>query len=115
MLLIRDARQAAFRNADGLLDGMMRRGRSDSLLRHRPVGFAAECDGLEDPPYAHTIGSASHLAPGLCDRAGDNLQDRASTVGAWRGSQSKRHMHFFKELLSLRLRKTNSQPGEARQ
>ena len=31
------------------------------------------------------------------------------------GSLSKRHLHFFKELLPLRLRKTNDQPGEARQ
>ena len=33
----------------------------------------------------------------------------------WRGSHSKRHLHFFKELLPLRLRKTNDQPSEARQ
>jgi hypothetical protein len=33
----------------------------------------------------------------------------------WLGSASKRHPHFFKELFSLRLRKTSDQPGKARQ
>ena len=80
MLLIRDARQAAFRNADGLLDGMMRRGRSDSRLRHRPVDFVAECDGLEDLPSARTTGNANHLAPGLRGTTGDKLRDQVSSV-----------------------------------
>jgi hypothetical protein len=30
------------------------------------------------------------------------------------GFLSKRHLHFFKELFLLRLRKTNDQPSEAR-
>ena len=114
MLLIRDARQAAFRNADGLLDGMMRRGRSDSLLRHRPVGFAAEYDGLEDFPWTHTIDNAIHLAAGLRGRARDKLQGQAATVAARLGSLSKYHLYFFKKLLPLQLRKTNDQPGETR-
>ncbi len=79
------------------------------------VGSAAECDGLEDPRCARTIGNASHLAPGLRGRAGDKLQGQASSVAAWRGSQSKRHLDVFKELLPLRLRKTNDQPSEGRQ
>ena len=79
------------------------------------VGSAIECDGLEDPPFARTIGNASHLAPELPGRAGDKLQAQASSVAALHGSLSKRHLDFFKELLPLRLRKTNDQPGEARQ
>jgi hypothetical protein len=65
---------ADFRIADGLLDGTTRRGQSDSQQRHRPVGYVAECDGLEDFPCVHTIGIAIHLAPRLRGRAGDNLQ-----------------------------------------
>jgi hypothetical protein len=115
MLLIRDARQAAFRNADWLLDGMMRRGRSGSLWTHRPVGSTIEYDGLEDFPSDHTIGIASRLAPKLAGIAGDKLPDQASTVAFLFGSLSKRDLHFFKELFPLRLRKTNDQPSEARQ
>jgi hypothetical protein len=36
-------------------------------------------------------------------------------VGVWLGSRSKRDLHFFKELIPVRLRKTDDQPGEARQ
>ena len=60
--------------ADGLFDGTVRREQSDSRQRHRPVGCAAECDGLEDPRCTRTIGSASRLAPALPRRAGDKLQ-----------------------------------------
>jgi hypothetical protein len=101
--------------ADGHFDGTMRRGRSDSRPRHRPVGSAAECDGLEDPPSARTIGTAIHLAPGLRGRVGDTRPDQAASAAALQGSVSKRHLHFFQQLLPLRLRKTNDQPGEARQ
>jgi len=58
--------------------------------------------------------NASHLAPGLPGRADDMLQDQASDVAACLGSLSKRDLHFFKELLPLRLWKTNDQPSEAR-
>ena len=102
------------RIADVLLDGTTRRGRPDSRRRHRPVGSAAECDGLEDPPCAHTIGNASHLAPGLPGRAGDRLPDQASIGAALPGSSSKGHLDFFKQLLPLRLGQTNDQPSEAR-
>jgi len=92
---------------DGPFDGMLRRERSDSRQRHHRVGSAAECGGLEDSPFARTIGNASHLALALPGRAGDKLQDQASTVAAWSGSPSKRDLDFFKELLPLRFRKTN--------
>jgi hypothetical protein len=101
--------------ADGSFDGTVRKGQSDSRQRHRPVGYADECDGLEDPPCARTIGSASHLAPGLPRRVGDRLQNQASGVAVLHGSQSKRDLHVFKELLPLLLWKTNGQPSQARQ
>jgi hypothetical protein len=103
------------RIADGLFDDTMRRGRLDSRPRHRPVGSVAECDGLEDPPCARTIGIAIHLAPELHGRAGDKLQGQVLSGVALLRFLSKRDLHFFKELLPLRLRKTNDQPGEARQ
>jgi len=112
---VRELRQGDFRIADVLFDGTMRRGRSDSRLRHRPVGSATEYDGLEDSPYARTVGNASRLAPELRGIAGDKLPDQASTVASLCGSLSKRDLYFFKELLPLRLRKTNDQPNEARQ
>ena len=115
MSLIRNLSQADFRIANELLDGMRRRGRSDFRQRHHPVGSAAECDGFEDFPYTHTIGNASRLAPGLHGRAGDKLQGQAASGAAWPGCQSKCDLDFFKELLPLRLRKTNDQPSEARQ
>src|ERR1019366_2303720 len=89
----------AARIADVLFDGTMRRGRSDSRQRHHPVGFAAECDGLEDPRCTRTIGNASHLAAGLRRKAGDKLEGQASSVVVWHGSQSKRHLDVFKQLL----------------
>ena len=52
----------------------MRIGLSDSWPRHRPIGSAIECDGLEDFPYARTIDNASRLAPELPGRACDKLQ-----------------------------------------
>jgi hypothetical protein len=61
------------------------------------------------------IGNAIHLAPELQTKARDKLQDQVSSGAAWHGSLSKRHLHFFEELLPLRLRKTNDQPLEARQ
>jgi hypothetical protein len=103
------------RFSGGLFDGTTRRGRSDSRLRHRPVRFVAECDGLEDSLCARTIGNASHLALGLRGRAGDKLRGQVSTEAGLHGFPSKRDLYFFKELLSLRLRKTNDQPGETRQ
>jgi hypothetical protein len=39
---------------DELLDGTLHKERSDSLPYHHPVGFAAECDGLEDFLFART-------------------------------------------------------------
>ena len=88
---------------------------SNWIRYHRPADCAAECDGLEDSQCPRTIDNASHLAPGLPGKADDKLPDQVSTVGAWRGSPSKCHLDFFKELLPLWLRKTNNQPGEARQ
>ena len=87
---------------------------SNWIRYHCPADFAAECDGLEDLPSARTLGNATHLAPGFRGRAGDKLQGQASNVAALLGSLSKRDLHFFKELLSLRLWKTNDQPGKAR-
>jgi hypothetical protein len=104
-----------FRIADVLLDGTSRRQRSDSRQHHPPVGFVAECDGLEDLPFARTIGNASHLAPGLRGRAGDKPLDQVSSGAVWHGSPSKRHLDILKELPYLRLWKTNDQPSEARQ
>jgi len=101
--------------ADGPFDGTVRIGQSDSRQRQRLVGFADECDGPGDPPFARTIGIASRLAPGLRGRAGDKLPDQASSGVGSLGSRSKRDLHFFKELLPLRFRKTNDQPSEARQ
>jgi hypothetical protein len=98
-----------------LLGGTLHKELSGSRQCRRPNGFAAECDGLEDPPCARTIGNASSLVPGLRGRAGDKLQGQVSIVAVWRGSQSKRHLDIFKQLLPLRLRKTNYQPGEGRQ
>jgi hypothetical protein len=124
VLLYADSREDAaeiqtisddLRITDELFDGTTRRVRSDSRQRHRPVGSAIECDGLEDLPYARTIGNASHLAPGLPGKAGDKFQGQAASGAAWRVSLSKPHLHFFKELLPLRLRKTNDQSSEARQ
>ena len=89
--------------ADGLFDGTTRRGQSDSRQRHHHIRCAAECDGLEDPPSAHTTGIASRLAPALRDRVGDKLQGQALSVVVWHGSQSNRHLDIFKELESLRL------------
>jgi hypothetical protein len=74
----------------------------------------ADCDGLEDFPSAHTIGNANHFAPGLPGRAGDKLQGQGLSAACY-GDRSKCDLHFFKELLLLRLRKTNDQPGEAGQ
>jgi hypothetical protein len=85
MLSIRDLRQAEFRIANGLLDGMMRRGRSDSRQRHRPVGSASECGGLDDLPSAHTVGIASRLAPGLVSKVDYKLQRQVSIV--WHGCE----------------------------
>ena len=96
-------------------DGTTRRERSDSRQCHRPVGSAAECGGPEDLPFARTIGIASRLDPGPRGIAGDTLPDQASIVAVWLGSQSKYHLHFFKELLSLWPRKTSDQPSEKRQ
>jgi hypothetical protein len=81
---------------DGLFDGTTRRELSDFRLCRHLAGPEAECDELEDPPSARTIDNAIHLAPGLPGRVGDKLQGQASTVGAWRGSPSKRDLHFFK-------------------
>ena len=75
--------------ADGLFDGTVRREQSDSRQRPRPVGCAAECDGLEDPPFARMIGSASHLALRLQHRAGDKLQGQGSSVVVWHASPVK--------------------------
>ena len=94
---------------------MTRRGRSDSRQRHRPVGSATECGGLEESLCVRTIGNANHLVPGLHGRAADKFQDQAASGAVSLASRSKRHLYFFKELLSLWLWKSNDQPGEARQ
>ena len=87
----------------------------DSLLRHPLSDSATECDGLEDHPTARNFGIAIHPAPGLHDRADDKLQDQISSWVARYGFPSKRDLHFFKELLPLRLRKNSDQPSEAGQ
>ena len=96
--------------ANGLFDGITRRGQSDSRPYHHPAGFATECGGLEDLPFARMIGIASRLAPELHGKARDKLQDQAASGAVWLGSLSNRDLHFFKKLLPLRLRKTNDQP-----
>jgi len=98
-----------------LLGGNSHKEPLDSLLCHHPSGSATECDGLEDSPFARTIGNAIHLASRLHGKARDKLQDQAAIVAVSNGSPSKRHLHVFKELLPLRLRKTDDQPGEGRQ
>ena len=89
--------------ADGLFDGTVRKERSDFRPCHRPVGCAAECDGLEDSLFARTIGNASHLAPGLQGRVGGKLQDQASSVAVLYEFESKRHLDGFNKLPSLSL------------
>jgi hypothetical protein len=93
----------------------MRRNLSDSRQRHRPVGSAAECGGLEDLPYVRRIDNASHLSPGLLGTTGDKLQDQVSSGVAFCGFPSKCDPNFFKELLPLRRRKIHDQSSEARQ
>ena len=100
---------------DEPLDGNRSRELSDSQLCHPLDGSATECDGLEDFPCAHTIDNANRLVLELLDIAGDKLRVQASSVVALLGSLSSRDLHFFKELLSLRLRQTNDQAREARQ
>jgi len=68
-----------------------------------PVGCVAECDGLEDSAYTRRNDNATHLAPGLPGRVGVKVHRQAASIAALRGSQSKRYLHFFKELLPLRL------------
>ena len=70
---------------------------------------------LKIPRSSRTIGNASRLAPGLHGRAGDRLQDQASSVAVWIGSQSKDDLNVLEELLPLRLRKAEYQPSESRQ
>ena len=100
---------------DEPLDGNWRKEPLDSLLCHLQGDSATGCDGLEDPRCTRTIGNASHLALGPHGKACDKLPDKVSSGTAWHGSRSKRHLHFFKELLLLWLWKTNDQPGETRQ
>jgi hypothetical protein len=84
-----------------LFDGRMRKGQLNSRPRHLLVGFAAECDGLQDFPCVRTIGSASRLELGLHRRAADKLQRQASSVVVWHVSESNRPLNIFKKLLSL--------------
>ena len=102
-------------SADALSDDSQYKELSNWIQCHRLAGCAAECDGLEDPQYTRTIGNASRLASGLPGRVGGKLQDQASSGAACRGLYSKGHPRVFKKLLPLRLRKTEYEPGEARQ
>jgi len=95
--------------------GNRNKAQSSFFPRHRPIGSATECDGLEDFPFARKIGNASRLAPIPRGKAPDRIQDQASNGAAWRGSESKRHLHFFKELFPLSVRKTKDEPSEGRQ
>jgi hypothetical protein len=94
---------------------MMSIERADSLLHRSLNGFSIEYGELEVSPFAHTIGTATHLVPELPGRVGGRLPAQASSAGALHGFLSKRDLHFFKQLFALRLRKTNDQSGEARQ
>jgi hypothetical protein len=114
LVLSNGARDAA-RIGDEFFDGTTHTGLSDSQPCHCPVGYAAEYDEPVDLPFARTIGIASRLAPRLHGTARDKLQVQAASVDALPGSLSKRNLHFFKELLPLRLGQTNDQPSEARQ
>jgi hypothetical protein len=76
---------------------------SDSQ-QQRPVGSATECDGPEDSPGARMIDNTSRHAPPLHGIGCDKLQVQASSLAALRGSTSECDLHFFKELLPLRLR-----------
>ena len=66
------------RIADGPFDGNWHKERLDSLPCHPLSGSATECRGLEDLPFARTIGNASHHGAGLRDRGGDKPQGQAS-------------------------------------
>ena len=101
--------------ADELLGDTSHTESPNSLPSRRVAGCAAEGGELEGPPCAHRIDNASHLVRGLSGRAGDKLQDQASSGADLPGSLSKCHLHVFKEFLPLRLRETNDQPSEARQ
>jgi hypothetical protein len=74
--------KSALSNVDEPIDGNSRKELSDSALCHHRSGSAIECDGLEDPPFAHTAGIAIHLAPELHCKADDKLQDQASSEAA---------------------------------
>lgn len=91
---------------DERFDGNSHKEPRDSLPCHPLSGSAIECDGLEDLPSAHTIGSASSLAPELRGRVGDKLRDEASSVAVWCVLESKRRLDGFKELPDQRLGKT---------
>ncbi len=112
MLLIRDLRLTDFRIADGLLGDTLHIESPNSLPCHRPDGCAALCDELGDPPFAHTIGNAIHLAPKLHGRAVYKPQAQASSGAAWHGSQSKRRLDVLEELPYLWFWKAEDQPSQ---
>ena len=96
---------------------MARRAESDQILGS-VIAQSAPRPNVGDLKIFHSpapYGIASRLDPGPRGIAGDTLPDQASIVAVWLGSQSKYHLHFFKELLSLWLRKTSDQPSEKRQ
>ena len=66
--------------ADGRFGDRRYKGLSNWIQCHHLVGYAVECDGLEDLPSAHTTGNASRLAPRLPVRAGGKLQGQASSL-----------------------------------
>jgi hypothetical protein len=87
---------------------------SDFAHCRQRSGLAIECDGLEECPFVHTIGSASRLSPGLHGKARDKLQGQALSVAAWFAFELKRHLDVFNELPYLRFWKTEYQPSQRR-
>ena len=71
----------------------------DLKIFHSPARLATPAISLQD--FTAELAISFRIKP------------QAGPLGI--GSLSKRDLHFFKELLPLRLRKTNDQPGEARQ
>jgi hypothetical protein len=71
----------------------------DLKTLHAPARLATPANPLQDFPAKLAISF------GIKPQAG----------AVWHGFPSKRHLHVFKELLPLQLRKTHCQPDEARQ
>jgi hypothetical protein len=81
--LSHDSRRELIGFVRALSRGTARKERLDSRPRHRLIGFAAQCGGLEGPRLSRTIGNANRLAVGLPGRAGGRLRRSVSSVAVW--------------------------------